>query len=145
MLHTNFQGNWPSGSGEKDLLKFWGFVSMTAIVVMWPWPFDYHYFFLSHTFSFSLVVLKKMVSRFSSRFFNSNDLGQGHLMSLTSSIHKRWTWLYFHTLEYKSNRKMENFSFSYSNAKGTKIDLAVKWVKVNPGSWYIQTMQYYRP
>ena len=29
---------------------------------------------------------------------------------------------------------MENFSFSYSKAKGTKIDLAVKQVKVNSGS-----------
>ena len=33
MLHTKFQGNWPSGSGEEEFLRFWAFVSMTAILV----------------------------------------------------------------------------------------------------------------
>ena len=36
-----------------------------------------------------------MFTKFLSKFFNSNDLAQGHLMSLTCSIHKWWTWLYF--------------------------------------------------
>ena len=35
ILHAKFQGNWPSGSGEEDLLRFWAFLSMAAILVMW--------------------------------------------------------------------------------------------------------------
>ena len=46
MLHTKFQSNWPSSSGEEDFLRFWAFLSMAAILVMWLWPFDNHYFFI---------------------------------------------------------------------------------------------------
>ena len=48
MLNTKFQCNWPSGFGEEDFLRFWAFLSMAAILVMWPWPLDYHDFFLFH-------------------------------------------------------------------------------------------------
>ena len=27
MLHTKFQGNWPSGCGEEDFLRFWAFLA----------------------------------------------------------------------------------------------------------------------
>ena len=37
MLHTKFQGNWPGGS-EEDFLRFWEFLSMAAILVLWPGP-----------------------------------------------------------------------------------------------------------
>ena len=39
MLHAKFQGNWPSGSGEEDFFRFWAFLSMAAILVMWPGSF----------------------------------------------------------------------------------------------------------
>ena len=39
MLHAKFQGHWPSGSGEEEFLRFWAFLSMAAILVMWPGSF----------------------------------------------------------------------------------------------------------
>ena len=33
ILHTKFQGNWPSGS-EEIYERFWAFLSMVAILVM---------------------------------------------------------------------------------------------------------------
>ena len=36
MLHTKFQGNRPSGSGEEDFLRFLPYMGMAAILVMWP-------------------------------------------------------------------------------------------------------------
>ena len=33
-------------------------------------------------------------------------------------------------------------SFSHLNAQESNFDLAVKWVKVNPGSSFIQTLEY---
>ena len=36
MLHTKFQGNQFSGSGEKDVLRFLLYMGMAAILVMWP-------------------------------------------------------------------------------------------------------------
>ena len=34
MLHTMFQGNQPSGSGEEDFLRFLPYMGMAAILVM---------------------------------------------------------------------------------------------------------------
>ena len=34
MLHTKFQGNQPSGSGEEDFLRFLPYMGMVAILVM---------------------------------------------------------------------------------------------------------------
>ena len=31
MLHTKFQGNWPSDFGEEDFLRFWAFLSHLLI------------------------------------------------------------------------------------------------------------------
>ena len=36
MLHTKFQGNRPSGSGEEDFLKFLPYMGVAAILVMLP-------------------------------------------------------------------------------------------------------------
>ena len=36
MLHTKFQGNQPSDSGEEDFLRFLPYMGMAAILVMWP-------------------------------------------------------------------------------------------------------------
>ena len=36
MLHTKFQGNQPSGSGEEDFLRFLPYMGIAAILVMWP-------------------------------------------------------------------------------------------------------------
>ena len=38
MLHTNFQGHWPFGSGE-DFLRFLPYMGLAAILVMWSGPF----------------------------------------------------------------------------------------------------------
>ena len=40
---------------------------------------------------------------------------------------------------------MKNFSLFLSYAYGTKIDLALKMVKVSQGSRIIYTLSYYRP
>ena len=40
MLHTNFKGHWPLGSGEEDFLMFLPYMGMAAILVMWPGPFE---------------------------------------------------------------------------------------------------------
>ena len=34
MLHTNFQGHWPFGSREEEVLKFLPYMGMAAILVM---------------------------------------------------------------------------------------------------------------
>ena len=41
MLHTKFQGHQPFGSGEDDSLRFLPYMSMVAILVMWPGPFEH--------------------------------------------------------------------------------------------------------
>ena len=38
VLHTKFQGNQPSGSGEEDFLMFLSYMGMVTILVMWPGP-----------------------------------------------------------------------------------------------------------
>ena len=40
MLHTKFQGHQPFGSGEEDFLRFLPYMSMAAILVMWPGSFE---------------------------------------------------------------------------------------------------------
>ena len=39
MLHTNSQGHWPFGSG-KDFWRFLPYMSVAAILVMWPRPHE---------------------------------------------------------------------------------------------------------
>ena len=43
MLHTRFQGHWSIGSGE-DFLRFLPYMSMAAMLVMWPRPFEQLFF-----------------------------------------------------------------------------------------------------
>ena len=40
MLHTNFQGYQPFGSGEEDFLWFLTDMGVPASLVMWPGPFE---------------------------------------------------------------------------------------------------------
>ena len=42
MLHINFQGHRPFGSGEEDFLSFFflPYIGVAAILVMWPGPFE---------------------------------------------------------------------------------------------------------
>ena len=35
MLHTQFQGNQPTNSGEEDFLSFFLYIGMAAILVLW--------------------------------------------------------------------------------------------------------------
>ena len=44
MLHTKFQGHGSSGSGEEDFLRFLPYMSMAAMLVMWPGPFEQLFF-----------------------------------------------------------------------------------------------------
>ena len=61
ILHTMFQGNWPSGSGE-DFLRLWAFLSMAVILVMWLGPF------IQNFVSFSLRLNMKFGFDWPSRF-----------------------------------------------------------------------------
>ena len=40
MLHTKFQGNQASGSGEEDFLRFSPYMGIVAILAMRPGPFE---------------------------------------------------------------------------------------------------------
>ena len=44
MLHTNFQGHRPFGSEKIKFLRFLPYISMAAILVMWPGPFERTFF-----------------------------------------------------------------------------------------------------
>ena len=48
MLHTNFQGHQPFGSGEEDFLRFLPYTGVAAILVMWPEPFEQTFIPPSH-------------------------------------------------------------------------------------------------
>ena len=48
MLHSNFQGHLPFGSGEEDLLRFLPYIGMVVILVMWPGPFKHSFVPPSH-------------------------------------------------------------------------------------------------
>ena len=48
MLHTNFQGHWPFGSGEDDFLRFLPYIGVAAILVMRPGPFKQIFVLPSH-------------------------------------------------------------------------------------------------
>ena len=43
MLHTKFQGHRPFGSREEDFLRFLPYMSMAAILVMFPHPMETPY------------------------------------------------------------------------------------------------------
>ena len=40
MLHTNFQGHRPFGSGEEDFLRFLPCTGVAASLITWPGPFE---------------------------------------------------------------------------------------------------------
>ena len=40
MLYTNFQWSRSFGSEEQDFLSFLAYMSMAAILIMWPGPFE---------------------------------------------------------------------------------------------------------
>ena len=42
MLHAKFQGNWPSGFGEEDFLRFWAFWDCKIRCFKLMWYSDYH-------------------------------------------------------------------------------------------------------
>ena len=44
MLHTKFQGHRYIGSGEEDFLRFLPYMSMAAMLVMWPRSFEQLFF-----------------------------------------------------------------------------------------------------
>ena len=104
MLHTKFQGNWPNGSGKEHFLRFWAFLCMTAILVMWPWPCVYHLFFhptlVSYEIHFHLALLLfiKMVSKFFIKIFQLQmTLAKVTKWPWPLALHKWLTWLHFHT------------------------------------------------
>ena len=63
MLHTNFQGHWPFGSGEEDFLRFLPYIVMAATLVMWPGPFEQTFVPPSHGGSiWNLTLIGQVVS-----------------------------------------------------------------------------------
>ena len=64
MLHTKFQGNWLSGSGEEDFLRFSTYICMAAILVMWPGPFDFYVILISHEgFIWNIILISLVVPK----------------------------------------------------------------------------------
>ena len=62
MLHTNFQGHRPFGSGE-DFLRFLPYIGVVAILVMWPGPFEQTFVPPSHGGSiWNLTLIGQAVS-----------------------------------------------------------------------------------
>ena len=63
MLHTNFQGHRPFGSGEEDVLRFLSYMGVAAFLVMWPGPFEQNFVPPSHGGSiWNLTLIGQAVS-----------------------------------------------------------------------------------
>ena len=44
MLHTKFQGHWPTGFWEEDFLRFLPYMGMATMLVMWSRQFEQLFF-----------------------------------------------------------------------------------------------------
>ena len=131
MLHTKFQGNWPSGWEKKIFLWFWVFFSMTAILVMWPWPFDYHYFFhptlasYKIYFHLALLFLKKIIYKFLSKFSTQMTLAKVTKCPWPVTFISDWCdFISIPTCREKWASAWENQQFAYAKTK-TQISFAV--------------------
>ena len=75
--------------------------------------------------------------------------GQGQEMTLTfHTFINSISCLHLPTFKSQAaivSEKYDNFNFSYRDALVTKFDLAIKKVKINPGSSFEQTMMGWSP
>ena len=63
MLHTNFQGHRPFGSGEEDFLRFLPYIGVAAILVIWPGPVEQTFIPPSHGGAiWNLILIGLVVS-----------------------------------------------------------------------------------
>ena len=63
---------------------------------------------------------------------------QGHLMTLTSQISKVLNLIVLPYQRTQNHQKKSLLSFFHSKALGNKFDIAIKKVKVNPGTSLIK-------
>ena len=139
---------------EKISKGFLPYMGMVAILVMWP--ASCHQIFISlylKAFKQNLVQIGKVVSekiRFEFLYVNelgprsSNDLDLQYSPTFIYSI--RCLLLpTFRPLAAIVSEKSTVFTFSHRKAYVTKFDLAVKKVKVTPGSSFEQFMMGWSP
>ena len=143
MLHTKFRGNKPASSGEED---FWRVFTIYG-----------HGSHLGHVISimssnFHFLVPESLHIKFGidwpNGFWEKQVLSFGCKWPWTKV--KKWPWpsilTYVHFFSWfqvtgcKCSEKSTVFTFSYRKAQFTKFDLAVKLVKVTPGSSFEQIM-----
>ena len=63
IMRTKFQGHRPFGSREEDFLRFLPYMSMAAILVMWPGPFEQTFLPPPHRSSiWNLTLIGSVVS-----------------------------------------------------------------------------------
>ena len=143
MLHIKFHGNRSASSGEEDFQRvstIYGHGShlghVTSIMSS-----DFH-FLVPENIQKKLAQIGKVISEkilfeflyvhnLGPRSRNDLDLLYSHIFIISISLSSQAAIV---------SEKSTFFTFSYSKAKVTKFDLAVKYVKVTPGSSFIQTM-----
>ena len=81
VLHTKFQGNQPSGSGE-DVKRFLPYMGMRAMLVMWPYlKFPY-----CQDATYEITVSEEKLFENVDHHSILANLGQDHWMTLTFGI-----------------------------------------------------------
>ena len=147
MLHTKFRGNGFSGSRKKIFLRVFTIYG--------------HGSHLGHVTSimsinFHFLVPESLHIKWGfdwlSGFWEKEVLS--FVCKWPWAKVKKWPWpsiltyvhffSWFQVTDCKCSEKSTVFTFSYWKAKVTKFDLAVKYVKVNPGSSFEQTMINWR-
>ena len=142
MLHTNFRGNRSADSGEEDFIRVFTIYGpgghlghVTSIVSS-----DFH-FLVPESFHKNVVKISKVNSekiRFEFLYVHDprprsrNDLNLQYSHIFIYSI-RCLLQLTFKSLAAIVSEKSTVFTFSYRKALVTEFDLAVNWVKVNPG------------
>ena len=127
-----FQGNWPSGSGEKDFFKVFTIyghgghlrnVTWTKSIIFFP-P-------LPGCCIWNLIETGPVASDEKSFENVDRQLTKQSLTKVTkwpwpTEFLRGWIWMHFYIKEHNSNRKSHFFNFFYSKALETKFDLAIK-------------------
>ena len=143
MLHTKFCGNRSTGSRKKD---FWR--------VFTVYRCGSHFGHVTSIMSINFHFLEPESLHIKFGFHWPSGFWEKPVLSFICNWLwvkvKKWPWpsiltylhnfMQFQVTGYKSSEKSTVFTFSYRKALVTKFDLAVKQVKVNPGSSFEQTM-----
>ena len=115
MLHTNFEGHRPFGSGEEDCLRFLPYMGMAAILVVWPRRFEQTFVPPSHggsTWNFASIGL--VVSK---EIFENVDNTHTHTHIRTH------THTYIHTYIHTNGRHRPTYPIS------SPMILRLRWAK----------------